>query len=90
MLLCGYDSGRPLPDKFPLQNICNVRVQHENTYPSELILVEFRDLKTHEQVDPTLFKEFWTLTVCQLVSSAHDLKTLTQLYGTPSWHLFDR
>lgn len=63
MLLCGYDSGRPLPDKFPLQNICNVRVQYENTYPSALILVEFKDLKTHEQVDPTLFKESWAASV---------------------------
>lgn len=81
MHLCGYDIGRLLPDKFPPQNICNARVQHENKDPSELILVELRDLKTHEQADPILCKESRAASVantnCQLVSSAHDLKTHT-------------
>lgn len=31
---------------------------NENTYPSELILVELRDLKIFEQADPIIFKEF--------------------------------
>lgn len=53
MHLCRYDIGRPLPDKFPPQNICNAKVEHENTYPSELKL---RDLKAREQADPILLK----------------------------------
>lgn len=47
MHLWGYDIGRPQPDKFPPQNVCNARVHDENPYPSELILIELRDLNTH-------------------------------------------
>ena len=63
MHLCGYDIGRPLPDKLPPQSICNASVQHENMYPSELILVELRDLEAHKLADPILIKEYQAASV---------------------------